>query len=157
MSNIVKTTKNKLNLNSRKGRQEALKLKLQQIDEQLKNLGVDNIKYKISGPIVNLDTPQNTIAIANIVDISMIIRFIAYFQNIQNTRKTLELELKIELPLAKNTQGYLIQDIISDLKLRLLIIINQNKINELNEIKTKLLPFVDEETRLVETLKSIKF
>lgn len=157
MSNIVKTTKNTLNLNSRKGRQEALKLKLQEIDEQLKTLGVNNIKFKVNTNVNNPETPQNTVNISHITDISTLIRFISYFQNIQSTRKSLELELKVELPLAKNIQGCLVQDIIDDLKLQLLIMINKEKINELNSIKTKLLPFVDEETRLVETLKSIKF
>lgn len=152
MSNLVKTT-NKVNLNSKKARQNALQQKIEEIDKELKEIGVSDMKYRVGVSITNPETSQNTINISGITDISFLLRLMAYFQNLQNTKK--EYEKLNKLPDTfqfKNTNGYLISDILHDINLRILTLVNQDRINVLTQAKQKLLPFMNEESRFINAL-----
>jgi len=141
---------------SKKARQLALAEKIKQIDEELNKLGIKDMKYRIPAAIANPETQQNNINIAGIVDINMLIRFIAYFRNMQEAYKIVDKEHNLPKGfLLKNINGYFVQDILNDLNLRLNCILNADKINILTASKAKLMPFLDEENRLINALQEI--
>lgn len=156
MSNIVKVED--IKLNSRKNRQKAIKDQIDMIDNELKELGLDvNLKFLVSGTISNPETPQNTVNIQSINDISFIVRLISYYENQLKCKKDIEKDFIFPSNFVfVNANGHPIYNIIQDLKLRLNYLINGNRITFLQNAKAKLLPFVDEENRLKATLKEIQ-
>jgi len=144
------------NYTSKKARQSALQDKINLIDEELKKIGVDDMKFRIPNAINNPETPQNTININGITDLSLLFRLLSYFESIIKCKK--EFERLNKLPdtfLLKNQNGFLINDIVHDINLRILILTNQEKINILKVSKEKLLPFLNEESRFINALHEI--
>jgi hypothetical protein len=146
----------KVNLNSKKARQSALQQKIEEIDQELKEIGVSDMKYKLLSAISNPETQQNSININGLVDLSQLLRLLAYFQNLQNTKKEYERLNKLpETFLFKNINGHLISDILHDINLRILTLVNQDRINVLTQAKQKLLPFMNEESRFINALTEV--
>ena len=154
MSNIVKKSTS-INLNSKKGRQFALEQKINEINLRLKELGVEGLKYKLTSGVSNPETTQNTVRIDTCTDINWLFRSLAYFKNILNVQKLFCKEASIEIGLITNTNGYFIQDIIKDIELRIVYLSHQKEINLLTEMKNKLTPFMNEESRFISTLREI--
>ena len=126
------------------------------IDDELKNLGITNLKYTL-GAIANPEILQNTINIGNITDTSFIIRLIAYYENIVETKNKL-IKDGFNFPegfILKQNNGYNIYTIIQELKLRLTTLLNSEKITILTKAKEKLLPFLNEESRFISTLQDV--
>lgn len=141
---------------SKKARQLALAEKIRQIDEELKKIGVTDLKYRIPSAINNPELYQNTINISGLMDISMIIRFIAYYNNLQIAYHLVDKDHNLPNGfLLRSVNGYLVQDVLYDLNLRLNCIINADKIKILTESRAKLMPFLDEENRLINALQEI--
>lgn len=155
MANIVKAVNTKVNLNSKKGRQLALENKINEIDERLKELGVSELKFSVTGAISNPETTQNTVRIDTCTDINWLFRTLAYFKNIQNEHKRFCKDANITTKLIANGQGYLVQDILRDLELRIVYLSNANEINRLTQIKSELTPFMNEESRFISALKRV--
>jgi len=153
MTVLAKTS---LDLRSKKSRQLALSEKIAQIDAELEKLGAGNLAYTLSGSITNPETPQNSIVIHNITDMSFLFRLLAYYNNIATTKKEYIAKNNIQDFVLKNCNSFEINDVILDLNLRIHILANQNKINVLTVSKQKLLPFLDEESRFVSSLKEIE-
>jgi len=156
MSTLVKTNP-KVNLNSKKGRQLALENKINEIDERLKELGVSELKYKVSQGISNPETTQNAVRIDTCTDINWLFRTLAYYKNIQHYRKEFCKDTKIAETLITNNQGIIIQDIIKDIELRIVYLSNGAEINRLTQIKNELTPFMNEESRFISALKKVDF
>lgn len=155
MTDLIKK-ENKVNYLSKKARQSALQEKIDQIDAELKSIGVGDIKYRITGAITHLETPQNSINIQGITDLSLLFRILALYENQLECKK--RFEKNNQLPkdfLLKQQNGYLVTDIIHDLNLRILTLTNQERINILTQSKAKLLPFLNEESRFINALKEI--
>lgn len=147
----------KINYNSKRVRQIALKEKIQQIDDELNNLGVLDIKYILNCTITNPETPQNTINISSITDLSFAIRLLAYFQNIKEIKNKIEKDHNLPKTfILKNQNGFNVCDIIHDLNLKINTLLYADKIKILTETKTKLLPFLDEESRFINTLREVE-
>ena len=147
---------NTVNLSSRKARQEALKNKIEEINEELKSIGVLNIKYLLTGAITHPETPQNSINISGVMDISLLLRLLAYYENIQETKKRFEKEHKLpDTFILFNINTQPVHNIIHDINLRLHTLINQDRINVLTAAKTKLTPFMNEESRFVNALVEV--
>ena len=157
MTTLVKTS-NKINLNSKKGRQLALESKINEIDNRLKELGVEGLKYKLTSGISNPETTQNQIRIDTCMDINWLFRALAYYKNIQQVKKDFckDANLTDTLPLLNN-QSLPISDIVHDIQLRIVYLSHQKEINTLTQMKQKLMPFMDEESRFISTLKEIDF
>lgn len=154
MGNLQRVTKT--TLSSKKARQEALKLQIQKIDEELKAIGVHDLEFRCKTSIANPETNQNTFNISGIQDVSFAVRTLAYYQNILDTYKALDKDFTFPKGfLPKNASGVLIQDVIFDLKLKISLLLNSDKIRVLTEAKAKLLPFLDEESRFTNALVEI--
>ena len=157
MTEITKVESTSVNLRSKKARQNTLKNKIDEIDEELKNIGISNLKYRV-GNIVNPETNQNTLNISTIGDTSFLIRLIAYYENMLQTKNKLKKD-KFNFPdtfILKQNNSYSVYDIVQDLKLRLTILLNSARINTLTGAKAKLLPFLNEESRFVSALKDVQ-
>ena len=153
---IKKADNTIVDLRSTKARQTALQSKINEIDEELKNLDITNLKYTL-GTIANPEILQNTINIGNITDTSFIIRLIAYYENIVETKNKL-IKDGFNFPegfILKQNNGYNIYTIIQELKLRLTTLLNSEKITILTKAKEKLLPFLNEESRFISTLQDV--
>lgn len=156
MSDIVKASSVPVNLKSKKGRQDALKNKIAEINLRLEELGVGKQSYKVPNTISNPETMQNTISIASITCLSMLFRFLAHYKHQVNVQKAFCAQHKIiKYPLT-NINGTYVEHIVHDLELRILILTNSVEINNLTAIKTKLMPFMDEESRFINTLKEVE-
>jgi hypothetical protein len=154
MGNLQKVTKT--TLSSKKARQEALKLQIQKIDDELKSIGVHDLEFRCKAAITNPETNQNTFNISGIQDVSFAVRTLAYYQNILDTYKLLDKDFTFPKGfLPKNSNNLLIQDIVFDLKLKISLLLNSDKIKVLTEAKAKLLPFLDEESRFTNALVEI--
>lgn len=155
--NDLQVIKNKpLNLNTKKGRQISLDIKIKEIDDRLKELGVGNLKYKTNGSINNPETGQNTVNITTSSDFSLLLRMLSYFKTCQQTRTNFIKESQLtKIPVLLNNQALLVQDIIFDIELRLHMLSNSAEINTLTQIKDQLLPFMNEESRFISALKNV--
>ncbi len=157
MTNIIKKPSTIRKNSSKKQMQNAIKLEIEKIDEKLNSLGLPpNIVYVCSS-ITNFETSQNNVTISNCTDISWLYRALAYYENLYNN--TLENSKKMfdeSFTDVTNNQGILIRNIISDLKLRLKVLTHSSVINKLTTAKNKLTPFMDEESRLYNTLKEVE-
>lgn len=143
-------------LTGKKKMQVALKLEIERINTELEKLGIyGEIKYKCAA-ITNHETPQNTINISNMNDISSLLRFLAYYENLKQSVDKYIKEFKIENIIPTNLNSQPIENIIHDLVLRIKVLTNSAKINSLNAAKIKLMPFLDEESRLINTLKEVQ-
>ena len=71
---IPQTTSTLLILIVKKGRQLALESKINEIDNRLKELGIEGLKYKVLSAISNFETTQNFINIQNHVDSGWLFR-----------------------------------------------------------------------------------
>ncbi len=160
MTDIVKKSTNKLSTKKPLGKKQmqlALKQEIERIDSELAKLGIyGEIVYKCSG-ITNFETNQNTINISGMTDLNMLLRFLSHYENLKNNTDKYIKEFNVIA-----TQGILnvnqipVQNIIHDLVLRIKILTNSTKINNLNAARTKLMPFLDEDSRLVNTLKEVQ-
>jgi hypothetical protein len=159
MTNIVKK-ESKISIkksSSKKQMQNAIKLEIEKIDEKLASLGLPpEIKY-ICSAITNFETTQNTVNISVCTDISWLYRALAHYENIyNNVLHNSQLMFKTGFIELKNNQNILIRDIIVDLKLRIKVITHSSMISKLTTAKNKLAPFMDEESRLYNTLKEVE-
>jgi len=152
-SGVITITKR----SSKKQMQESLKNEIERIDAKLSSLGLPpNIVYNIQSAVQNHETSQNTVNIQTITDINYIYRALAYYENMYNSiLSNSESMFGVADTEIRNPQGFLVRDIISDLKLRLRVIKNHTIIQTLNEAKQKLAPFLDEDTRLYNTIKEV--
>jgi hypothetical protein len=152
----TKLTTTKTNLQSKKARQMALAEKIRLIDEELDKIGVLNMKYLCTSAISNPETPQNTIHINSIADLSFAIRILAHYQNIKNTKDLIDKQHRLPNGfIIFNQNSQVISNIIHDLNLKIATLINADKIKILQESKAKLLPFLDEDSRFINALKEI--
>lgn len=141
----------------KKKMQLALKQEIERINSELEKLGIyGEIKYRCSA-ITNFELPQNSVNISSMTDINQILRFLSYYENLNKNIDSYIKEFKVTTPFAKvNVNNISIDNIIHDLVLRLKVITNSTKIANLNAAKSKLMPFLDEESRLVNTLKEVQ-
>lgn len=142
-------------LNSKKGRQLALESKINEIDARLKELGVADVKYRVVGTVINIETSQNTVNISGCVDIQWMFRVLAHYKAIQHYHKLFCKDAGIQTPLLTDRGGHYVQDIIHDLELRIVYVSNMAEITRLNQIKEELMPFMNEESRFISALKRV--
>lgn len=153
MDKIQKITKT--NLTSKKARQGALKLQIEKIDAELKSIGVADLKFRC-GAIKNIETLQNNINISSINDISLIVRLLTYYESLLHVNKNLQKDFTFPKEyVLRDINGQVVYDVIFDLKLKLSLLINGEKIRVLTEARAKLLPFLDEESRFTNALIEI--
>lgn len=152
MSDIVKKQPS---LNSKKGRQIALKFKLEEIDNRLKELGVSELNYKLGTSISNPETTQNTINIMTSSDINLMFRMLATYKNMLSFHKDFCKKHNISNQPLLNNQTLSVADIIHDLELRVIYLSNSVEINKLTQIRQELLPFIDEESKFINALKKV--
>jgi hypothetical protein len=145
-------------LATREELQNSVKKEIERIDEKLASLGLPPvIKYNINVAISNFETSQNTTNIQTCSDVNWMYRALAYYTNMYNTILEISKEMfGVPNTEIRNVQQYLIRDIISDLKLRIKVVVNANTINALNQAKAKLTPFLDEDTKLLNTIKEVE-
>ena len=143
MSDIVKTSSVPVNLKSKKGRQDALKNKIEEINQRLEELGVGKRNYKTITAISNPETMQNTVNISTITCVSMLFRFLAHYKHQINVQKAFCAQHKIPKFAFINVNGVYIEHIVHDIELRILSLTNSTEINKLTAIKNKLMPFMD--------------
>jgi hypothetical protein len=145
-------------LATREELQNSVKREIERIDEKLASLGLPTvIRYNIQATISNFETPQNTINVSGVTDINWLYRALAYYNNIYNTTlETSEKLFGVAYKDIRNTQQFLIRDIISDIELRIKVVVNATTINALNQAKAKLTPFLDEDTKLLNTIKEVE-
>lgn len=157
MSNIVIKNKNITKKSSKKQMQEALVNEIEKIDAKLASLGLPpNIQYKCN-TITNHETPQNSINISGQTEINILYRFLAYYENMYNNiLSNSEKLLGVKNTDIRNINGFLIRDIICDLQLRIKVLSNSQLIASLTLAKQKLSPFLDEDTRLFNTIKEVE-
>lgn len=151
MSSIVKVP----SLNSKKGRQIALKTKLEEIDNRLKELGVNEMSYKLGAAITNPETSQNTINVHVYTDINLLFRMLAIYKNMLNVHKEFCKKHAFSRPALLNNQSLAVADIIHDIELRIIYLSNAVEINKLTQIRQELLPFIDEESKFINALKKV--
>ena len=134
----------------------ALESKINEIDNRLKELGIEGLKYKVLSAISNFETTQNFINIQNHVDSGWLFRALGYYEYMLLAKEKFckEANLKDTL-LLTNINGVPIKNIVDDIKLRLIYLHNQKEITQLTAMKAKLTPFMNEESRFISALKEI--
>lgn len=158
MTALTKNTPTKLTRGaSKKKMQAALKAEIDKIDAKLKEFGVDHeIKYRIIGALTNFESPQNTINIASICDINTLVRWLAHYEKLQASFEAFRKEFGIpDTHVFINQNGQVVDNIVHDLRLRMRVVVNAAAINALTQARAKLLPFLDEESRLFNTLSEV--
>lgn len=142
---------------SKKSMQEAIKQEIEKIDAKLDSLGLPPKIVYICGAIPNHETSQNTIRIDQCNDLNWLYRALAYNENMYDSILKNSKEMfgtpNTEI---RNSIGILIRDVISDLRLRIKVVTHQVLINSLTQAKAKLTPFLDEESRLFNTIKEVE-
>lgn len=158
MTALAKSTSTKLTRGAgKKKMQAALKAEIDKIDAKLKEFGVDHqIKYRITGTLTNFESPQNTINIISISDINTLARWLAHYEKLQASFEAFRKEFRIpDTHIFSNQNGYLVDNIVHDLRLRMRVVVNATAINALTQARAKLMPFLDEESRLFNTLSEV--
>ena len=138
--------------------QNSVKKEIERIDEKLASLGLPpNIVYKLNSSIANFETSQNTVNIYSCTDLNWLYRALSYYTNMYNTilerSKSMFGVANTEI---RNQNQFLIRDIIVDIELRIRVLTNSSTINVLNQAKAKLTPFLDEDTKLISTIKEVE-
>ena len=88
-------------------------------------------------------------------DKHLLFRLLALFTNQLETTKLFSKKHKIPTVVLTNGNGQRVVDIVHDIELRILVLTNQSEINKLTSIKEKLIPFMNEDSRFINTLKEV--
>lgn len=158
MTALAKNTPTKLTRGAgKKKMQAALKAEIEKIDAKLKEFGVDHeIKYRITGALTNFESPQNTLNIQSICDINTLVRWLAHYEKLQASFEAFRKEFGIpDTHVFINQNGQVVDNIVHDLRLRMRVVVNAAAINALTQARAKLMPFLDEESRLFNTLSEV--
>jgi hypothetical protein len=156
MRTLTKTTPIKLTKGAgKKKMQLALKAEIEKIDARLKELGVaHDTKFLVLNALTNWESPQNTVNIQSMTDISQLSRWLTNYEKLKEGFEAHKKEFGIETPFcSQNAQ--IVDNIIHDLRLRMKMVVNGAAINSLTQARAKLLPFLDEESRLFNTLQEV--
>lgn len=87
-------------------------------------------------------------------DISQLSRWLTHYQKLKEGFEAHKKEFGIKTPLySQNLQ--LVDNILHDLNLRMRMVVNGTAIQTLTAARAKLLPFLDEESRLFNTLQEV--
>ena len=158
MTTLVKNTPAKLTRRAgKKKMQAALKAEIDKIDVKLTEFGVGHeIKYRTIGALTNFESPQNTINITSISDVNTLVRWLAHYEKLQASLEVFRKEFGIaDTHVFINQNGQAVDSIVHDLRLRIRVVVNAAAINALTQARAKLMPFLDEESRLFDTLSEV--
>lgn len=155
MTTLTKTPMKLTKGAEKKKMQAALKAEIEKIDARLKELGVHHdAKFLVLNSLTNWETPQNNVNIQSMTDISQLSRWLTHYQKLKEGFEAHKKEFGIKTPLySQNLQ--LVDNILHDLNLRMRMVVNGTAIQTLTAARAKLLPFLDEESRLFNTLQEV--
>ncbi len=141
---------------SKKALQEKLTATIADIDKELAQLrgGTSNI-FKCTAQFKLNENDQNNINIQGCSDVGYMLKGIALLTNLQKTYTETAKAMKLEKCPPMLWLNYPTKDWIHDLQLRIRIVSNQERINQLTTTRAKLVPFLSIDAQLVNTLQEI--
>jgi hypothetical protein len=134
-----------------------LKQAIKTIDKKLSDLGVsaEAYKYKNPGNFKYNENDSNTINIQTSMDVGYLIKALAKMKRVSLEYESLCEELELSTYPACSWYGYSVDNWIDDLTVRIKLVTNASRINELHQSKAELNQFLSQEDRLQNTLDKI--